>query len=97
MQFSTTARGKLKRLATRRLEQTIRVAGQEMTPRILIRSTGSPNCAILVRGPAMVLEGRSTEMCLFTNWPEVRPDVQEINSRRPHSCHPFCKSRLLKP
>ena len=71
MQFSTTAKGKLKRLATRLLEQTIRDSGQDITPRVLIRSTGSPNGAILVRGPAMVLEGRSTEMCLFTNWPEV--------------------------
>lgn len=71
MQFSTTAKGKLKRLATRFLEQTIKVAGQEMTPRILTRSTGSPNCAILVGRPAMVRERQSTEMCLFTNWPEV--------------------------
>ena len=48
MQFSTTAKGKLKRLATKFLEQTIKVAGQEMMPRILTRSTESPNCAILV-------------------------------------------------
>ena len=65
IQFSTTAKGKLKRLARRYLEQTIRDAGQEITPRVLIRSTGSPNGAILARGPAMVLEGRSTEMCLL--------------------------------
>ena len=71
MQFSTTAKGKLKRLATRFLEQTIKVAGQEMTPRILTRSTGSPNVAISARRPAMARETRLTEMCLFTNWPEV--------------------------
>ena len=71
MQFSTTAKGKLKRLATRFLEQTIKVAGQGMTPRILTRSTGSQNGAILVGGPAMFWETRLTEMCLFTNWPEV--------------------------
>ena len=71
MQFSTTAKGNLKRLATRFLEQTMRAAGKEITSIILIKSTGSPNCAILVRGPAMVRERRSTEVCLFTNWPEV--------------------------
>ena len=58
MRFSTTAKGKLKRLATRFLEQTIKVVGQEMTPRILTRSTGSPNGAILARRLAMARETR---------------------------------------
>ena len=49
----------------------MKAAGQELTLTIIIKSTGSPNCAILVRGPAMVRERRSTEVCLFTNWPEV--------------------------
>ena len=71
MRFSTTAKEKLKRLATRFLEETIKVVGQGMTPKILTRSTGSPNGAILARRPAMARERRSTEMCLFTNWPEV--------------------------
>ena len=71
MQFSTTAKGKLRRLATRFLEQTIKVAGQGMTPRILTRNTGSLNVAILAGRPAMARETRLTEMCLFTNWPEV--------------------------
>ena len=71
MRFSTTAKGKLKRLATRFLEQTIKVVGQEMTPRILTRSTGNPNGAILARRLAMARETRSTEMCMFTNLPEV--------------------------
>ena len=71
MQFSTTAKRELKRLATRFLEQTIKVVGQEMTPRTLTRSTGSPGCAILVGGPAMVRGKQLTEMSLFTNWPEV--------------------------
>ena len=71
MRFSTTAKEKLKRLATRFLEETIKVVGQEMTPRILTRSTGCPNGAILARRLAMALETRSTEMCLFTNLPEV--------------------------
>ena len=71
MKFLTTARRKLRRLASRFLEQTTRTVGRERTLRVLIRSTGSRNCATLAERPATGLDWRETEMCLFTNWPKV--------------------------
>ena len=71
MKFLTTARRKLRRSTSRFLEQTIRTVGREMTLRVLIRSSGSPNCANLAGRPATGLGWTRTEMCLFTNWAEV--------------------------
>ena len=85
MQFLTTARGKLKRLATRCLGQTIRAAGQETMLRALMTSMGSPNCAYLTGKAAMVLEKTRMEMCLFTNWPEVDDHLFFFKKKNPSS------------
>ena len=66
MQFLTSARGKLKRLATRYLGQMTRAAGQETMLRILIRSTGHPSCATSAEGLGMVLDKTRTVMSSFT-------------------------------
>ena len=94
MQFLTTARGKLKRWATRCLGQTIRAAGQETMLRALMTSMGSPNCAILAGKPALVLGKTRTEMCLFMNWHEVSWSNKAVTHIRVTLA--FVKHDLLK-
>ena len=71
-------------MATEFFEQTIRVVGRDRTLRVLIASTGSPNCASLAMTPAMGLDGTKTDMCLFTN----RPEVSGIGLNKKKKHHP---------